>query len=299
MKDCQSIINLTIQEKINFFCMDTSGNRSKYTFMMCHYPNILNEIENYSLKYKLSDLPFKEQCYLFAHEIKEPPVNIDGHPLIYKNFSKGYSKQSFIIRKIPNILEELNYIFNSNSQIGGRISQILLSNDYIQHKKLLEEITSFADMLFPKLRHRIWLYQNNINNIPKCPVCDRFVKFRETHSEFASTCGNKKCYIGTSTMEILWLDSLNIPKDYRNYWLFHNGKSYIVDGINLNDKIVYEFYGDYWHGNPNYYSPDGINQFTKKTFGELYQKTIRRENELKELGYTLITKWENKKNERF
>ena len=167
MKDCQSIINLSIQEKINFFCMDTSGNRSKFTFLMCHYHEILNEIENYSLKYKLSDLPFKEQCYLFAHEIKEPPVNIDGHPLIYKNFSKGYSKQSFIIRKIPNILEELNYIFNSNSQIGGRISQILLSNDYIQHKKLLEEITSFADMLFPKLRHRIWLYQNNINNIPK------------------------------------------------------------------------------------------------------------------------------------
>lgn len=279
--------------------MDTSGNRSKYTFMIRHYPSILNEIENYSLEYELFNLPFKEQCYLFAHDIKEPPVSADGYPLKYKGFSKGYTKQSFIVRNNPNILDELNDIFRKNSQIGGRISQILLSNNYMQHKKLLEEITSFSDILFPKLRHRIWLYQNNISEIPKCPVCDKYVKFRETHSEFASTCGNKKCYISTSTKEIKWLDSLNIPKEYRNYWLFHNGKSYIVDGIDLDDKIIYEFYGDYWHGNPEYYSPDDINQFNKKTFGVLYQKTIQRENELKELGYTLITKWENKKNERF
>lgn len=279
--------------------MDTSGNRSKYTFMIRHYPSILNEIENYSLEYELFNLPFKEQCYLFAHDIKEPPVSADGYPLKYKGFSKGYTKQSFIVRNNPNILDELNDIFRKNSQIGGKVSQILLSNNYLQHKKLLEEITSFSDVLFPKLRHRIWLYQNNINEIPKCPVCNKYVKFRETRSEFASTCGNKKCYISTSTKEIKWLDSLNIPKEYRNYWLFHNGKSYIVDGIDLDDKIIYEFYGDYWHGNPEYYSPDDINQFNKKTFGVLYQKTIQRENELKELGYTLITKWENKKNERF
>ena len=294
MKDCQSLINLSTDERKSFFCMDVSGNRSKFTYMEKHYPSVLNEIENYTKQYNLDHLPFKEQCYLFANDIKKAPMNDNGEPLVYLKFSKGYLKQTSVKAKQIDLLYELNSLFNNNDQNGGKISQILLSNNYIKHKKLLEQITSFADILNPKLRHRIWLYQNKITEIPCCPVCNNLVKFRETHSEFASTCGNKKCYISTSVMEIKWLESLNIPKENRNYWLSHNGKSYIVDGINLENKIIYEFYGDYWHGNPKFYKPCDINHFNKKTFGELYSKTMQREQELKDLGYTLITKWENK-----
>ena len=32
---------------------------------------------------------------------------------------------------------------------------------------------------------------------------------------------------------------------------------------------------------------------TKKSFGELYNKTLERENKIKELGYNLIVMWEN------
>ena len=294
MKDCQSLINLSTDERKSFFCLDTSGNRSKFSYMEKHYPSILNEIEIYAKQYNLDHLPFKEQCYLFAYDIKKAPINDNGEPLVYLKFSRGYLKQSSVKVIEIDLLSELNNLFLNNNQNGGKISQILLSNNYLKHKKLLEQITSFADVLKPKLRHRIWLYQNKIIDIPCCPVCNNLVKFRETHSEFASTCGNKKCYISSSIMEIKWLESLNIPKENRNYWLSHNGKSYIVDGINLENKVIYEFYGDYWHGNPKFYKPCDINHFNKKTFGELYSKTIQREQELKDLGYTLITKWENK-----
>jgi hypothetical protein len=274
--------------------MDTSGNRSKFFYMEKHYPSILNEIEMYAEQYNLYHLPFKEQCYLFANDIKKAPVNDNGEPLVYLKFSKGYLKQSSVKIKHIDLLFELNNLFDNNDQNGGKISQILLSNNFIKHKKLLEQITSFTDILNPKLRHRIWLYQNKITEIPCYPICNKLVKFRETHSEFASTCGNKKCYISTSVMEIKWLESLNISKENRNYWLSHNGKSYIVDGIDLENKIIYEFYGDYWHGNPKFYKSNDINHFNKKTFGDLYSKTMQREQELKDLGYTLITKWENK-----
>jgi hypothetical protein len=294
MKDCQSLINLSIEERKSFFCMDTSGNRAKFSYMQKHYPSILVEIEDYAKIYNLIHLPFKEQCYLFAYNIKKAQVNDNGEPLVYLKFSKGYLKQSSVKVIEIDLLSDLNNLFLNNDQNGGKISQILLSNNYIKHKKLLEQITSFADVLNPKLRHRIWLYKNKITDIPCCPVCNDMVKFRETHSEFASTCGNKKCYISTSLMEIKWLESLNIPKENRNYWLSHNGKSYIVDGINLENKIIYEFYGNYWHGNPKFYKSHDINHFNKKTFGELYSKTMLREQELKDLGYTLITKWENK-----
>lgn len=285
---------MNVEERKSFFCMDTSGNRSKFSYMEKYYPSILREIEIYSKQYNLDHLPFKEQCYLFANDIKKAPVNDNGEPLVYLKFSRGYLKQASVKIKQIDLFSELKSLFDNNDQNGGKISQILLSNNYIKHKKLLEQMTSFADSLNPKLRHRIWLYQNNISEIPCCPVCNNMVKFRKTHSEFASTCGNKKCYISTSVMEIKWLESLNIPSENRNYCLTHNGKSYIVDGINLKDKIIYEFYGDYWHGNPKFYKSDDFNHFNKKTFGELYSKTIQRENELKDLGYTLITKWEDK-----
>ena len=294
MLECQSLINQSVEERKKFFCLDNSGNRAKYFFMEKHYPNVLKEILSYSSENNLDHLPFKEQCYLFAHNIKQAPLNDKGEPLKYLKFSRGYLKQSSAQHNDNDIQSELNDLFTKYSQNGGQISQLLLSNDFLPHKKILEKITSFVDDLNPKLRHRIWIYKNNIIDIPKCPICDNYVKFRETHSEFASTCGNKKCYISTSVMEINWLDSLNIPKEFRNYWLFHNGKSYIVDGIDLSTKTIYEFYGDYWHGNPKYYKAEDYNTINKKTFGELYAKTIAREEELKKLGYNLITKWENK-----
>ena len=39
------------------------------------------------------------------------------------------------------------------------------------------------------------------------------------------------------------------------------------------NKTIYEFHGDYWHGNPKEYNPDKINSTSKKSFGELFKKT--------------------------
>ncbi len=66
-----------------------------------------------------------------------------------------------------------------------------------------------------------------------------------------------------------------------------------ADGYCKETNTIYEFYGDYWHGNPNVYEPEFINQVNYKTMGEAYQATIERENKIKELGYNLITIWES------
>lgn len=58
-------------------------------------------------------------------------------------------------------------------------------------------------------------------------------------------------------------------------------------------NTIYEFYGDYWHGNPNIYNPKHINRNNKKSFGILYSETIYRENTLKSMGYNVISIWEN------
>jgi len=67
---------------------------------------------------------------------------------------------------------------------------------------------------------------------------------------------------------------------------------YKADGYCLETNTIYEFHGDLWHGNPNLYNPDDISFFGVK-YGELYEKTVERENIIKELGYNLVVMWES------
>ncbi len=68
---------------------------------------------------------------------------------------------------------------------------------------------------------------------------------------------------------------------------------YHADGYCSETNTIYEFYGDYWHGNPKIYEPDFYNKNKDMTMGKAYQKTIERENKIKSLGYNLITIWES------
>lgn len=91
-----------------------------------------------------------------------------------------------------------------------------------------------------------------------------------------------------SKVEKDWLDSLNVP--LRQEKIIINGQTYLVDGFNPVTGTVYEYYGSFWHGNPEKYSPNEYNRKTNTTFGELYQRTLIKEQEIKK-RYALVTKW--------
>jgi hypothetical protein len=71
--------------------------------------------------------------------------------------------------------------------------------------------------------------------------------------------------------------------------------NYHADGYCAETNTIYEFHGDAWHGNPDVYNPGDMCYPKDKslTAGELYQKTIERENKIKSLGFNLIVMWEN------
>lgn len=72
------------------------------------------------------------------------------------------------------------------------------------------------------------------------------------------------------------------------------GNSYILaDGWCEETNTIFEFHGDYWHGNPDIYNSDEMNTKVKKTFGELYQRTIDREELIRSLGFKLVVMWES------
>ena len=65
-----------------------------------------------------------------------------------------------------------------------------------------------------------------------------------------------------------------------------------IDGWIKETKTVLEFHGDYWHGNPDKYDPTDWNVTTKCTFGELYDNTLERMDNLVALGYRVVYIWE-------
>jgi G:T-mismatch repair DNA endonuclease (very short patch repair protein) len=66
---------------------------------------------------------------------------------------------------------------------------------------------------------------------------------------------------------------------------------YNVDGYDPETNTVYEFNGCYYHGCNICYQPEDINPSSGKSMGELYKKTIKKEEHLKRLGYNVISKW--------
>lgn len=120
-------------------------------------------------------------------------------------------------------------------------------------------------------------------------ICKEHGEFLQTPNSHISGSGCQKCSFKFGKLENEWLDKFNIPNEYRQYKI---GR-YIVDGFDPNNNTIYEFNGDYWHGNPIIYKKYDRNKNNNQKFGELYDKTIKKSIELKEMGYNIISIWEN------
>lgn len=127
-------------------------------------------------------------------------------------------------------------------------------------------------------------------------VCSVHGSFWQRASHHLSGCGCRKCHSLTSKPEMYWLDLLKIPNDkhHRSVSIYIPDKKirYIADGFDPSTNTCYEFYGDYYHGNPKIFDLKLINKVTKTTFGELYEKTLKKEKVLKENGYNVVYIWE-------
>ena len=81
-------------------------------------------------------------------------------------------------------------------------------------------------------------------------------------------------------------------KNHRQCKIEINGRKIQVDGFDSETNTIYEYYGDFWHGNPNIYKSEEVNPINKKSYGVLYENTMKREKLIKNDGYNLITQWE-------
>jgi hypothetical protein len=125
-----------------------------------------------------------------------------------------------------------------------------------------------------------------------CPNHGEFQQTPANHINHKQGC--PACAVGKSRKEKLWLDEIGLPNDmqHRTVILHIDGRRFIVDGYNPSTNTIYEFYGDYWHGNPRIYDANDMNNGNKTTFGILHQNTLQRENILQTYGFKIISMWE-------
>lgn len=69
---------------------------------------------------------------------------------------------------------------------------------------------------------------------------------------------------------------------------------YLVDGYCEENKTIYEFFGCFWHGCPNCYDHNTFNNRLQKLYGTLFNQTLQRIKEIKQLmpDFKVVYIWE-------
>lgn len=134
---------------------------------------------------------------------------------------------------------------------------------------------------------------------PITVICKKHGEFNILPYSHKNGKGCQKCSNQHSSISIDWL--LFMEKRYsteiqhaKNLGEFViPGTRYKADGYIKSSNTIFEFHGDFWHGNPELYDENEINPRIGITYGELYSQTKAKSKMILEKGYNLIEIWEN------
>ena len=123
-------------------------------------------------------------------------------------------------------------------------------------------------------------------------ICPKHGIFNQIPNHHLRGSGCPKCYHFISKAETAFLNFVNVQE--RGVKL-KQWKKKIIDGYDPITNTVYEFLGDYWHGNPaiKKFHPLKIHPVTKLTYGQMYKRTFNTLQKIKSFGYVVKYIWEN------
>lgn len=129
-------------------------------------------------------------------------------------------------------------------------------------------------------------------------ICEKHGEFSQRLDHHRRGHGCVKCVTNYSHAQIDWLNYIAVSGNPVQHALC--GGEYLIpgtcmsaDGYDPVTNTVYEFQGDFWHGNPRRFKPDEINPRNGYTFGFLFERTQAKNTRIRELGYNVIEMWES------
>jgi DNA-directed RNA polymerase subunit RPC12/RpoP len=171
---------------------------------------------------------------------------------------------------------------NHNNNLLVTHPEICAEWDFVKNEKGPQNYTAGSGS-----RYKVWWICSKKKHSWQASINQR------TGSENKEGSGCPHCSYRVSRPETKWLDSLGVDEKYRQAKIKINGKKYLVDAYVPEENCIYEFWGDYYHGNPNIYDLNKYNKTCKKLFKDLYQKTINKQETFISNGYKLVSIWES------
>lgn len=218
-------------------------------------------LKNWGVKYPTQSMIIKEK-------IKQTNIQKYGVP---------YAQQSLIIK---------NKIKVTNKEKYGTISHKQKHNPVAFEKLCNYDWLYYQYVILNKTANQIAVELGLSNN--SSTVC-RYLQYHNILIKQAKAF-SYKC--------IQWLESTMKKEKIFIQHAQNKGEyiigPYVVDGYCAETNTVYEFHGDRWHGNPRLFaSTDHCHPFDcNVTAGELYSKTLVKEQYIRDQGFNLIVKWE-------
>jgi hypothetical protein len=142
-----------------------------------------------------------------------------------------------------------------------------------------------------KLNYGYTLIINYYNGSPYKFLKSLFPEYEWIKSKFP-----KKYSIG----QIEWLEYIKIlTPDIRHEINNSAGEfkipnsNYKADGYSKMNNCIYEYHGDFWHGNPRIFNSSDMNVCVNKTYGELYDMTLKKKYFCEKEGFKYKYIWES------
>lgn len=134
-------------------------------------------------------------------------------------------------------------------------------------------------------------------------ICKKHGAFKQKPTDHLAGNGCSKCSrSGFSKPSIKWLQ---VIENLTGIQLEHamnmgekriklqDGKIVRADGFDNETNTIFEFHGCFWHGCDKCYTADEKNSMNKKKMSTLLANTNKREQQLRDMGFTVIVIWDH------
>ena len=281
----------------------------KYIYSKVNYINNFTEVEIY--------------CYSHGYFKQSPAVHLRGHGCKKCGNESSSKKQSlglaeFIEKAI--LIHSEKYDYSITNYINNRI---LIDIKCLNHNEIFRQTPNShlnghgcpkcgveqcsRNLTLPQekfLEHCNIIHNNKYNYdktiysggdnkiIITCPIHFDFEQ-RAEHHRYGGQCPECLNSSHVSNMENKWLNYIEIRYNIKILrQVYFKELKIFADGFHKESNTIYEFHGDYWHGNPKKFDPNDLNKKLDETYGYLYNKTLDKENRIIKAGYNLISIWE-------
>lgn len=288
-----------------FICDSTRVHGARYDYRLVEYKNIKTKVKIICREHGIFEMRpgdhihSQQGCRFCANETK----NLTTAEFVYKStvvhgLTYDYSLVKYIHTKHPVTIvcvQHGPFLQKPNDHLRGTKCPSCAPNAAHTVEQFIEKALAihgqtydYTRVVYGGVKHKVDI------------VCNTHGAFKQTpDAHINQTQGCPKCRIPNfSQQALLWLkyesDRTNVDIQHAN----HLGEFMIpdtrfrVDGYCMKTNTVYEFWGDYWHGNPDVYDANDVNKKKRRTFGELYAETMKKRQTILDAGYTLVEMWE-------